>query len=916
MIKKYPWHFVYLVFIVLALTNIFQKLEWKFPTDGITWESTQEGLVCVESPKDSPVKKGDILNAINKFIITDKIDLYRAIQKKKVCRYEIERDEILKHELIDISYRFTPMSYYILIFSGLILILLTLRVLNTSLKQRKRFSPPTLYYLMGLSFAGFLVFSPTGSYKLGDFVFLFLERISFIFFPVFLLHYSLYFPIKSIVLRKLKPAFINLAIYLAPSAILILNLLFLIIHMLDPYPETLTLTINHFRRISLYYFALYLFISLVFFTISNLKMIRNRRQKKFLFTFIGIALSIASMIISSFLKTNTNLYANLSLFFIVCLPLSLTYYLGRRRFTDIEDILKKTVSLSSILLFIFGIYFLLSSDIMQSRIMGIFWSIATILTAGLLFKPIEETVLKYVSQIFFRGAFKFKNKLKDLIQSLRTERDIYSLSKNFLSTINKGFQLQQSVFLVHYRKNIFYSHPQNEKITLSKNFRGDLFKRDNLVFYPPEEFKRRYPKDYKTMSDLQCYQFLPLKTQDRLIGLVAFGLKEDSTYLSVEDWDLLFSISDSLSLSVENAFLYSELKNQFSEISLLKEFNENIIENINFGLVVLSSLNVIQTWNNVMEMKFKIPAEKAINKNAQTVFDHELWKKIYEKKQGESSLNNVAIRIGSDELMFNISTSPLKDDSSKTIGIILVFEDVTEKVFIQKQLITAEKMASLGILSAGIAHEVNTPLTGISSYCQFILDNPEDPENIELTFKIQEQVKRANKIVRTLLDFSRQQGEKPVELDLNKVIDKSISLVDHKLKKKNIDLRKEYRFTRKFFGYSTRLQHLFINLLINAADATENSKGVIGISGKETEEDLVIKIMDNGKGVAPADLPKIFDPFFTTKAQGKGTGLGLSISYNIVEEHYGEITAESALDEGTTFTIMFPLKSPLRSMKI
>lgn len=916
MIKKYPWHFVYLIFIILALTNIFQKLEWKFPTDGINWESTPNGLVCRKAPKNSPIKKGDILITVNRYIVTNQIDLNRAIGKRKLCRYQIERDELLKNEGVDISYRFTPLSYYILVFSGLILILLTLRVLNTSLRQKKRFSPPTLYYLMGLSFAGFLVFSPTGTYNLFDYFFLLLEKISFIFFPVLLLQYSLYFPIKSAILRKLKPGFINWSIYLAPAAILIINLIFLFNHLLDPNPETLILTINHFRRISSNYFALYLFIALVFFMISNLKIILKRNQKKFLFPLIGISVSIISMTISSFLKTNTNVYANLSLFFIVFLPLSLTYYLGRRRFTDIEDILKKTISLSSILLFIFGIYFLLSSDIMRNRVMGIFWSIATILTAGLIFKPIEETVLQYFNKIFFRSTFNFKIKLKDLIQSLRTERDIHSLSKNFLNTINKGFQLRSSAFLIHYKKNIFYSHPQKSKILLSKHFRNDLFKKDNLVFYPPEEFKRRYPKDYKVMSDLKCSQFLPLKTQDRLIGLVAFGLKEDKTYLSVEDWDLLFSISSSLSLSVENAFLYSELKNQISEISMLKEFNENIIENINYGLVVLSSLNIIQTWNNVMERKFKIPAEEAINKNAQTVFDHELWKKIYEKKLGVSSINDVVIKIENEELIFDISISPLKDDSGKIIGTILVFEDVTEKVLIQNQLITAEKMASLGILSAGIAHEVNTPLTGISSYCQFILDNPGDPENVELTFKIQEQVKRANRIIRTLLDFSRQQGEKPVELNLNKVIDKSISLVEHKLKKKNIDLRKEYHFTHRFFGFSTRLQHLFINLLINASDAIENSQGMVTITGKETDESLVIKIEDNGKGIDPVDLPKIFDPFFTTKAQGKGTGLGLSISYNIVEEHYGKITADSKLKEGTTFTITLPLKSPLRSMKI
>ncbi|MCI0471828.1 MAG: ATP-binding protein [Candidatus Aminicenantes bacterium] len=916
MIKKYPWHFVYLIFIILGLSNIFQKMEWKFPTDRIKWESTAEGLVCVKAPADSPLKKGDILITVNKYIVTNIIDLNRVIQKSKLCRYEVERDEILKNVGVDIAYKFTPVSYYILVFSGLILVLITLRILNTSLRQKKRFSPPTLYYLMGLSFAGFLVFSPTGTYYLSDYMFLFLESVSLIFFPVLLLHYSLYFPYKSIILRKLSPGFINMAIYLAPSALLILNLTFVINHLSDPHPETLILTINHFRRISLYYFAFYLLISLIFFTISNLKIILWRKQKKFLLTLIGITVGIVVLIANSFLKTNTNLYANLSLFLIVLLPISLTYYLGRRRFTDIEEILLKTASQSSILLFIFAIYFILSSDIMRNRVMGIFWSIAAILTAGLLFKPLEETVLQYINKIFFRSAVKFKDKLKDLIQSLRTERDIYSLSKSFLSTINKGFQLQHSAFLIHYRKNVFYSHPEKRKIVLSKHLSRELFEKDNLVFYPPEEFRRKFPKDFQVMNELKCYQFLPLKTQDRLIGVVAFGLREDDTYLTMEDWDLLLSISASLSLSVENAFLYSELKNQVDEISLLKDFNENIIENVNFGLVVLSGLNVIRTWNNVMEQKFKIPAAKAIGKNAQTVFDHDLWKRIYEKKQDFSYINNVPVRIGDDTLIFNISTSPLLDNGGKIVGNILVFEDVTEKVMIQDQLITSEKMASLGILSAGIAHEVNTPLTGISSYCQFILDNPSDPENIELIFRIQEQVKRANRIIRTLLDFSRQQGEKPEELDLNRIIDKSISLVEHKFKKKNIVLRKEYHFSHLFFGFSTRLQHLFINLLINASDAIEDANGVITIMGRETAENLVIKIQDNGKGIEAKDLPKIFDPFFTTKDQGKGTGLGLSISFNIVEEHYGKIAADSAPGKGTVFTITFPWKSPLRSMKI
>jgi signal transduction histidine kinase len=398
--------------------------------------------------------------------------------------------------------------------------------------------------------------------------------------------------------------------------------------------------------------------------------------------------------------------------------------------------------------------------------------------------------------------------------------------------------------------------------------------------------------------------------------LIAFSLKKDKTYLSLEDWELLYSISSSLTLSVENAFLYGELENQLTELNLLKEFNENIIENLNLGIVVLSKLNIIRTWNVFMELKYKISRDRAINKKAYTVFGSDLWKQIYAKKKGFSSITNIRIVTPEEELIFDIYISPLKDNMGEVIGTILVFEDVTEKIHIQNQLITTEKMASLGFLSAGIAHEINTPLTGISSYCQFILDNPSDLDNPELIQKIQEQVQRANKIVGTLLDFSRQKGDLPVEVDLNEVINESISLIEHKLKKKDIKLEKNYQFKFKLHGFSNRLQQLFINLFINAIDAINHSHGKIAIRGNETSDKLEIQIKDNGKGIDSRSAKKIFDPFFTTKEPGQGTGLGLSIAYNIVKDHFGDITVESNPNQGTLFNISLPKSSPLRSIKL
>jgi len=920
MIKKYPWHFVYLIFVIICLANIFQKLKWSTPTDDITWAEASEGLSCVGSPENSPIKPGDILLTVHKYVVANKIDLARVIHNREFCLYEIERNGLLKTVGIDIINKYTPLSYYIMVFSGIIFILLTLNILNAKLTQSQDFYTPKVFFLLSLSYSGFLILSPTGSYSATDFVFFFLDRTAFLFFPALLFHYALYHPIRSTLLKRLPARQLLTVIYTVPATIFLLFVFFLFDNILVPIPQLLTLTLNHFRRISGIYFVCYLFLSLLLFIVSNMTILIKRRQKRYILALAGTILSILLLALFTVWipghRLESSVTLNFSLVFFVLLPLSLAYYLSYHRIRDMETLIKKTVAIASTFLFVFGIFFFLGLNIEKNKLLGLFWSITAIMTAGLLYKPIEGTVQHHFERLFFRSTFQFKNKLRDLIQSLRSERNISLLVKNFLDTINHGLNLNHSSLMIHHRKNVFYSLPKKNKTLLSRNFRNALFEKDSLTFYSPQEFQRRFPKDYETLRHFGFNQFLPLKTRDRLIGLVAFGDKIDGSMLTIEDWELLFSISSSLTLSVENASLYGELENRLTELNLLKEFNENIIENLNLGIVVLSRLNIIRTWNVFMESKFNIPREEAINKKAYGVLGTNLWKQIQGMKKGIFSLSGIHIESAEEELIFDLYISPLKDNFGKMIGTILVLEDVTEKTMIQNQLITTEKMASLGFLSAGIAHEINTPLTGISSYCQFILDNPENPDNKDLVSRIQEQVQRANKIISTLLDFSRQKGEQPVEIDLNEIIEESISLIEHKLKKKNIHLDKGYHFSGGFHGFNNRLQQLFINLLINAIDAIDHDGGMISIEGDETDEDLTVSIIDNGKGIDARSLKRIFDPFFTTKDPGRGTGLGLSIAYNIAKDHYGDIRVESRLNKGTRFTITFPKQSPLRSIKI
>lgn len=919
MIKKYPWHFIFALFILICLANLFQKLKWSSVSDHLVWENSDHGLVCVEAPANSQIKPGDVLLAVNKYSVGSKIDLLRSIAGRNYCRYEIERQGILKNVGIDIDPVFTPFSYYILVFVGILCILLTLGILNMHVKQETLFPPPQIFFLLSLTLSGFLIFSPSGDYGLADFIFLVLDTVCYILFPAVLLQYALQYPLRIKAFKKFSNNFRYLLIYLAPLVILIINFYFILQNIFKPDPEILTTAINHFRSLGQKYFALYVFLAWISIVFSSLTLILKKKQKRYFYPLSGISLSLAALLLLNFspqaFAGKTGLSVFLDMFFLPFLPLSLVYFLSPKRVTDIENIIKKTLSISSLFVFIFGTYLFLGLNIEQNKLLGIFWSIAAILMAGLLFKPLESTIQKFFEKLFYRETFNFKRKLKELERSISAQRDLFSLSQNFLEIINRGFQLQDSSLLIHYKSNLFYSMPDRTRLMLTRPFRSALENQARIIFLSEQEFETKFPGDHAAMPPKRFFQFLPLKIADRLVGIVAMGRKTNHTYLTVEDWELMSSISSPLALSVENAFLYSRLETQLEELNLLKEFNENIIENINLGILVVSRLNQVQTWNYFMEDRFQIKREKALHKKAPLILGKEFWSKIHTEQPGAHTLRNVKVQLQDAESIYDVYISQLKNQGGSISGRIFVFEDVTEKNNIQNQLITSEKMASLGLLSAGIAHEINTPLTGISSYCQFLLDNPNGAENLELVGKMQDQVLRVNKIIRTLLDFSRQKGQQPVPINLNKVIDESLALVEHKLKKKSITFKKETEFQKNFHGFPTRLQQLFINLFINSIDAIDN-EGWIAISGEESAEEITVRFKDNGRGIREKKLEKIFDPFFTTKEIGKGTGLGLSIVYNIVKEHYGNIQVHSKIDRGTTFIITFPLQSPLRSISL
>jgi two-component system NtrC family sensor kinase len=266
------------------------------------------------------------------------------------------------------------------------------------------------------------------------------------------------------------------------------------------------------------------------------------------------------------------------------------------------------------------------------------------------------------------------------------------------------------------------------------------------------------------------------------------------------------------------------------------------------------------------------------------------------------------------ESIVNLAIAPLVSREAKQIGRLIIFDDVTDRNELERRLVQADKLSSIGLLAAGVAHEVNTPLAVISTYAQMLAKQVSgDDQKSKLLEKIAKQTFRASEIVNSLLNFSRTSPTEFVELDLNRVIRETVSLVEHQFDKTGVttalnlaDVLPSVR------GNSGKLQQVFLNLFINARDAMQNG-GNLAIRSWAEGGFAHVEISDTGQGIPTENLARIYDPFFTTKGPKKGTGLGLSITYGIVQEHNGSIEVDSTLDHGTRFRLEFPgilMRSP------
>jgi PAS domain S-box-containing protein len=424
----------------------------------------------------------------------------------------------------------------------------------------------------------------------------------------------------------------------------------------------------------------------------------------------------------------------------------------------------------------------------------------------------------------------------------------------------------------------------------------------------------------------ELHYFVPCVVRSKMVAVIGLGRASDGSLLSSEDLEILRTVSGYIAVAIENSRLYQEQQQHTEELALLKEFNESIVESVNVGLLAVDEDGCITRCNSTFEDLMELTRERVVGKPVEEIFDESFAMNL-DNILGKSRWHLTEIRnayklhtfsAGGNSLVLNVAVAPLRSVSNSQTGAIVVLENVTSRVKLEETLQQSEKLSSIGLLAAGVAHEVNTPLTGVSSYTQMLLGMvPETDPKHALLQKMQRQTDRATNIVGNLLNFSRTGNVmESAEVDVNKLLDDTLQLLEPQMRKSNIEVVKDYsEFPAKIFGNAGKLQQVFTNLILNARDAMVGGGTITLKTEANGDNEVHIAVTDTGEGIPPENLSKIFDPFFTTKGVGNGTGLGLAVTYGIVQEHGGTIEAKSE-GPGSTFHLGFPATTRQRQRAV
>jgi two-component system, NtrC family, sensor kinase len=910
--------------VIFAVLNFQQRSRFVVPDDGVTWMDTASGVMAWRVAPGTPadragLKQGDYVESLHGAPIHRATDvtklLWRAGPWTEV-RYGIRRDgESFQVPLvtapednpssIENYLRITALLY---LFIGLFIF-------------ARRWNAPRAIHFFVFCLVSFILYSFHYSGKLNsfDWTIYWGNVVALLLQPALLVHFALVFPERrGTLLPKLA------ALYSVPLALLALHI------------SVATATLDFLPSISsrefldtieLLYLAVYFLLAAAIFLASYFRAPSGvlRQQLKWVTggAFAGILPFLALYILPRFVNTVPQSWMKFSVFSLALIPLCFGYAIIRYRLMDVDIIFKRGLAYTFATGAVVAIYFLaiaLAGELMHTTLTaGPAGAIIAIVVAAFLIQPLRDWVQARLDHFFYRDRLDYRRTLIEFGRALTNEVRLEPLLGSVLDRISQTLLVD--------RLAVFLEDPaQPGQFVLSRSMglrpAGPLdlsfldparraLERGCLFFESARGATDESESVRRTIEELDLNYFIACRFHERTAAVIGLGKTVDGDYLSSDDLELLSTIAGYVAIAVENARLYQSLEQKALQIERLKDFSENIVESLRIGVVTVDLDDCVESWNPQLEELLEIPRSEALRRKLADILPRDLAGEISAQAASDhvSGIYRFHLNTRNNRhLVVNASIAPLLAKNGARLGRLILLDDITQRVRLEDQMVQTEKLTSLGLLAAGVAHEVNTPLAVISNYIQMLAKQiPEDDPRQKTIERIVKQTFRASEIVNNLLNFSRTGGTEPVEVDLNSVLEETLTLVQHPFKTAQVNVVKNYAERLPvILGSTTRLQQVFLNLFMNARDAMPGG-GMLEVRTGARNGSVEIEVTDTGAGIPPEHLHRIFDPFFTTKATGRGTGLGLSVSYGIIKEHAGKVDVRSTPGKGTSFRLEFPV---------
>ena len=457
-------------------------------------------------------------------------------------------------------------------------------------------------------------------------------------------------------------------------------------------------------------------------------------------------------------------------------------------------------------------------------------------------------------------------------------------------------------------------------IPVGEGILGIAFQEQTAVFLNQPNADGRFQPEIDAPPNFQVNSLIttPLVVRSRPVGLISAFNKTDGHFSEV-DLDLFASLARSISEAIENAWLFTRIRQRQQEMLESRNTLQALIDGIPHPIYTINDDWQLVGINKSKADELDTVPEHLVNQVCyQTFFnrsqpcDHCLAAQTLAHKQAQRWTINWK---GDDHLPreWDVNAYAIPSKQASSARAVILWQDRTEERRLESSLLQAGKLAAIGQLAAGVAHEINNPLTAINANAEMLkMFIPEEDENYEAVDLIARAGDRATKVVRGLLDFARQEHYNLTAGDVNSSIQQTLDLVRYQLTSADAEVIQDMADDLPPIVASwEHLKSVWLNLIVNARDAVNHlpQKRQISLTtqlGTESEHIQII-IQDNGKGMSEAELVHIFEPFYTTKDPGQGTGLGLATSHRIIEQHGGDINVVSAPNEGTTFIIRLPV---------